>query len=610
MASKNRAEDTSGSRYLSLGRDLLFLALVATWLIWRGWQRFTHPVIDFGRELYVPWQILEGKVLFGELAYFNGPLSPYFNALGFRLLGVSLTALAVLNISILVGTMLVLYSLVRRIASRFEAIISCLIFLAVFATADLIGFGNYNFVTPYSHEMTHGTILSFVLLLVIGRYFEDSSRVGLVISGLLLGLIFLTKPEFFVAAVGALVLAFVADAWSRHDGGLPVVRPLSIVGLCALIPPVTAWAALSFRLGTKEAFFGVLGAWPYVFLRELSRLPFYREGMGLDEPAASLEKTLIWAAIYLIALWPGYIAASLLKPTSKSRVFWSFVVGIWASVALVGAGIRYDPTDFPRPLPLVVVAMCLLTVLMMRKRSPDDPLYPRLVGLFALQIFALGLLAKMALHPRYQHYGFALALPATIVLVLTLIFLVPETIRKRGGYGPAFRLAGLMFLLVVGVGFSLPSRAAFRQKTLPFGKGSDQILVHPRFVVMQQLLEHLRAEIEENETLLVLPEGIMFNFQIRRPTPTAHINFMPPEFVMFGEDAMLAALEETPPDAVVLLKRSTHEYGYEAFGSGYGEGIMQWLERNDYQVVETLTDPRLDRHEFGRAMMLRPSSRP
>ena len=610
MDSLNSPEVTPRDKRLSLGKDLVFLALVTAWLIWRGWQRFTHPVIDFGRELYVPWQLLEGKVLFGELAYFNGPLSPYFNALGFQILGVSLTALVVLNISIIVGSALLLYSLIRRLTGRFEAIVACLIFLVVFATADLIGFGNYNFVTPYSPEMTHGTILSLALLLVVSRYFQDSSKVALATSGLLLGLIFLTKAEFFVAAGGALILVFMADAWSRRSSLLRPIRPLSVIGMFALLPPLIAWAALSLRLGIKEALFGVLGAWPYVLLSELSELPFYRKGMGLDDSADSFGRMLIWTAIYLIALWPAYIAASLLKPTSRRRVFWSFVVGIWALVALIGAGIWFDPTDFPRPLPVVVVAAALLTMIMMRRRSPDDPLYPRLLGLFALQILALGLLAKMALHPRYQHYGFALAMPATMVLVLTLVFLLPETIRKRGGYGPAFRLAGLMFLLVVGVGFSLPSRAAFRHKTLPFGQDADQILVHPRFVVMQQLLEYLRSEIEENETLLVLPEGIMFNYQIRRRTPTAHINFMPPEFVMFGEDSMLAALEKTPPDAVVLVKRSTHEYGYESFGSGYGEGIMEWLDRNEYEVVATLTEPQLDRHEFGRALVLRPTALP
>ena len=131
------------------------------------------------------------------------------------------------------------------------------------------------------------------------------------------------------------------------------------------------------------------------------------------------------------------------------------------------------------------------------------------------------------------------------------------------------------------------------------------MFVHTRFVVVEQLLERLRKEVRENETLLVLPEGVMLNFQIKRPTPTRYINFMPPEFVMFGEEAMLNALEKTPPDVVVLLKRSAREYGYEAFGAGYGERIMAWLNQQGYQVIETLSDPRLEQLELGRALILR-----
>ena len=80
---------------------------------------------------------------------------------------------------------------------------------------------------------------------------------------------------------------------------------------------------------------------------------------------------------------------------------------------------------------------------------------------------------------------------------------------------------------------------------------------------------------------------------------------MPPEFVMFGEEEMLSAFQESPPDVVVIVKRSVHEYGYESFGAGYGERIMTWIEQSGYRVVETLSDPQLDRFEFGRALVLR-----
>ena len=71
----------------------LFAMLV---FMWRTW---CDPVIDFGREIYVPWQLSQGKVLYRDLAHFNGPLSAYFNSIVFRIFGPSLMALVWTNVT-------------------------------------------------------------------------------------------------------------------------------------------------------------------------------------------------------------------------------------------------------------------------------------------------------------------------------------------------------------------------------------------------------------------------------------------------------------------------------------------------------------------------------
>ena len=65
------------------------------------WQTWADVLVDFGREVYVPWQLTEGKVLYRDIAYFNGPLSPYLNSIWFRLFGTSILTLAICNLAIL-----------------------------------------------------------------------------------------------------------------------------------------------------------------------------------------------------------------------------------------------------------------------------------------------------------------------------------------------------------------------------------------------------------------------------------------------------------------------------------------------------------------------------
>jgi hypothetical protein len=85
-------------------------------LLWWSWRQWPDPLVDFGRELYLPWQINAGQVLYRDLASLFGPLSPYVNALWFRLFGPSLMTLAWGNLVIFSATVAGIYHLVR--ASR------------------------------------------------------------------------------------------------------------------------------------------------------------------------------------------------------------------------------------------------------------------------------------------------------------------------------------------------------------------------------------------------------------------------------------------------------------------------------------------------------------
>src|SRR4051794_17214899 len=71
----------------------VIVAVVFLVMIFLIWNRGPDPVLDFGREVYIPWRINAGQVLYRDIEYFNGPFSPYFNALVFRIFGTSLQAI-------------------------------------------------------------------------------------------------------------------------------------------------------------------------------------------------------------------------------------------------------------------------------------------------------------------------------------------------------------------------------------------------------------------------------------------------------------------------------------------------------------------------------------
>lgn len=109
---------------------IIFLNFIA--LIILSWRKTADILVDFGRELYVPWQLIEGKVLYRDIAYFNGPFSPYFNALLYHFFGVSSNTIIICNLVIIFLSTILIYILIKNISGKLTATISCLAFLKHF----------------------------------------------------------------------------------------------------------------------------------------------------------------------------------------------------------------------------------------------------------------------------------------------------------------------------------------------------------------------------------------------------------------------------------------------------------------------------------------------
>ena len=119
-----------------------------------------------------------------------------------------------------------------------------------------------------------------------------------------------------------------------------------------------------------------------------------------------------------------------------------------------------------------------------------------------------------------------------------------------------------------------------------------------------EALNYLEERLEPGEPFLVLPEGIMLNYLARRPAPTKHLNFMPPELLLFGEESIEEELFDAAPEVVVLVHKDTSEYGPRYFGTDYGQAIGAWLER-EYEIRRVFGSRPLTSAAFGIAVLER-----
>ena len=211
---------------------IVVAGFVMAYWSWRAWP---DVLVDFGRELYVPWQLAEGKILYTDIAYLNGPLSPYLNAFWFQIFGVSILTLALCNICLLAVLVGLVFHLFNRISGRLAASCACLTLVTVFAFGQLISVGNYNFVCSYSHELTHGLILCTATITCLSSYHRRRRLLWMVGAGLALGLTFLTKVEVFLAGVLAAVVGLSLIIWIERPGLRTTVKLLTAFVASALV---------------------------------------------------------------------------------------------------------------------------------------------------------------------------------------------------------------------------------------------------------------------------------------------------------------------------------------------------------------------------------------
>lgn len=560
-------------------------------LLWRGWGCWNDVVVDYGRELYVPWRLTLGEVLYRDVAYFNGPLSPYWNAFWFLVGGVGLRTLTIVNAVLTAGFGWLLHRRTCKAGGPIAAGVTLLAFEFIFACGHFPGIGNYNFLSPYSHELTHGLLLGLGAFSCALRARAKGPTYWALCAGLLLGLCFLTKAEVFLASAGSIGWIFVL-AWKSGEGGAP--RRLAILAGATLVAPLVAWGLLAMAMPIGDALYGTLGSWTGIFGSSTSDLLFYKTYMGLDRTGENLGALFESAGLLLAVLAPAALIDRWQR-NAPLRVRAVVAVAYAVALGLLFTRGERSPLDWiliARFLPLFALLACIAASLCaLRGARSSRSAWGERAG---FSVFALLMMLKMILIALLAHYGFALAVCGAALFVMVVLEWLPSRLGTGPSRGLVLRLAAITLIGVTTSAFWSMSERVFATKTIVIGSGADRFMAEPP---RAQFVEQLRGEIEERldptQTVLVLPEGIMVNYLTRRRTPTRHINFMPPELELFGEETVLRELRRAQPAAIVLIHKDTSEYGMPLFGTDYGIKIMGWAKRR-YKPDWLVGDPPLE----------------
>ncbi len=575
----------------------LTLSVTGILMLWWTWGQWPDTLYDFGHELYIPWKLSEGKTLYADMAYFEGPLSPYWNALIFRLFGVSLIALVGANLLITILLVGLIYAIVLYMADRLTATLTCLVFLCLFAFGQYGFMASFNYLAPYAHPLVHGLVLSVASLWCFQRFLLEGNQRWLGAAGILAGFVFLTKPEPFIAVSAAIGTGVFLRFFSESTAGTSLKREVMIYTGCMIIPPSVAFLLLCTELSPDAAFAGILGSWKYLSHTAVTSLKFYRVGMGTHDITYSITSISLWSFGYAAFFATLILIAKKLRAPGRLQVVAS---GVTFLVAAIGFYLllQTNGAHFLRPLP---VALSVIGIYLFKgfwrdgRHSAENS---RLIVAMMLVVFALALLLKIMLNARIFQYGFVLAMPGTLVCIVALTHGIPRWLMHRGACAAAF-LAGALGLIVGVVTHHVQQvDFVYSAKQAQVGHGADTFVADFRGHFVNMTLEIIEKNITPDETIAVLPLGVMINYLARRDNPTPYLFFMPPEVFIFGEEQMLSEFKAHPPDYVILFHVDSDHYGYPYFGRDYAQSIFAWVEKN-YQSVLVIGARPLREKRYG-----------
>jgi hypothetical protein len=580
----------------------MLLVLTGLGMACMSWQKWADLVVDFGLKPYIAWRVSEGDVLYRDIFYLHGPLSTYLHAILFRLFGPGIMVLAVFNLFLAAWLTGLIYSMFLKFSDKLTATVAGMAFLTVFAFAHYGWSGNFNFICPYTYELTQGVFLSFLALHQLGGYLRDGRDAKLNISGVLTGLVVLTKIEVFLALAVAQCAGWIGI---YATGRLPFPAFLKKLGWFAAffcLPSVLFMFYFFQHMPPGKAVMAVFQPWFYMSNPAVRSLPFYKNLMGTDAVFANFAKMSLYALSYGFLFLLVFALNHWLKklssmysaiPIALSALTFEVCTSLFPEIPWV---------DLERPLPLLLLGygVCLLVVLMRQINDPET--FSNGLPLVVFTVFSFVLLFKMILNTHVFHYGFALALPGTLLAVKIALYDLSGKARRISGGDVIYKAVALTMICFVFGAHVWLSHRNYRQKTYPVGVGLDMVMDHSppfgRGLIVQTALEFINHEMSASDTFVTLPTAPMLNYLARHKIPLEHLEFNPVIWKMFGETAYLQALEKAAPSYVILIEDNSTALGYRYFGQDYGLSILSWIMAN-YKPVKQIGAPPFTGQGFG-----------
>ena len=559
------------------GCGLVILASLGVGLL-ASWQRWGVPLTDSGRELNVPLRLLRGEMLYSDVRYIYGPLSPYANAALYWIFHPSLWVLWARGIATTILILAIIYWIARQVMGRFPATMAC---VAITWVCALKSQGNY--ILPYAYSGLDGCLFGLATLALLLASVRDKKFAWLVAAGVAAALASLAKTEMGIAAVGTGVAAAALGGYPRAD---KITARLSIFLVPALGLPAAVMEWFASRVGWHTLIHE-----SYLFFTDTpwQLIYFNKARFGLDHPAHSVW--LMVASMIRMVGFAGAVASiSLLlarhsEPARPERIYkWPLAL-LAASLAvfvLPSIGLSDLGPLLPMPFLLLALMAAGLAAFLRNARAKAQPAREQAAVFVLLGIFAFGSLGRILCRVSTGGALSSLLVPMSLVLYIYVwLVLFPLFFSEQATRTISRQLvSGALVLGVVAAAVTLTVRY---QRNFNYAMRTPRGTwrTHPdQGLAFDEALHFIEINTAPSDAVAVLPEGSSLNFLSGRRNPLRDEIFLPGILREADEDRAIGQLRNLRVPLILITNRATQEFGQKAFGVDFYQRLMLWINEN------------------------------
>lgn len=560
------------------------LALVALWAVffWATWATWGSLTIDSGREMYVPLALLRGKMLYRDVFYLYGPLSPYFNSLLYRVFGVHLTVLYWAGALSALFSGIFLYLTGMELGS----------WPAGIGTASIVQIQAFEssfmcFPLPYSFASVYGCLTACVFVWLIVRSCKSPKLTWIFAAGCAAAIALLLKLEFGFACYATLGILLVARAARR--GWKSSVRDCAAVlpGVAACLL-VIGWmvSIAGVRFITQEN----IMSWPTsYFMRRYGKQWLAITGCTITPGA--LEMAALFTVVLLAA---AFLANRILRrvKSDRSRFFVWAPVAILAALAVLWVLPWRSVVDavlrrilFPKQLIcLIAVAAGILWLREWRERRKG------LISPLALVFTFSSLLAfRMLVGIMPSGYSIYYDGPAMLSFFLLADTVIPKSMHTRLFVTRAELLIVMSTVTVVFLHAITFHYDPANRVPLVTDVGTVKVS-KPMAESYRVAIDWMKSANAHGQAVLSIPEDTSLYFLSGMDCPLRMIAFTP-GLVAPGSmtDKVIAEIGAKQIPYLLWSNREFPEYGTPVFGTDFNQQLGDYF-RSHYRPVRALTD--------------------